>query len=172
MTIALFAVLCVAAVVVSHFAHDGRDCVVFASRVLLVNWLLFASYWIYAPLSPAFMAYGAGQAMGLDLPVKHEDMWAIADLASMIAVAVRCRHVWWGPMLWSVYMVTLCMHAVAWANGLEYLEYKAVLDASLVMQLAILFMLGGGGCADYLSAVWRRFRRVGVGARRNAEASS
>lgn len=166
MTLALFAVLCVMALVVAHFAQEERGCVVHAGWVLLINWLLFASPWIYAPLSPAFLLADIG------LPAEPEDMWALADLASMIVVAIRCRNVWWGPMLWSVYMVTLCMHAVAWANGLEYLEYKAVLDASLVMQLAILFMLEGGGCADYLSAVWRRFRRVGVGARRNAEASS
>ncbi len=164
MTLALFAVLCVVALVVSHFAQEERGCVVHAGWVLLINWLLFASPWIYAPASPAFLLADIG------LPAEPQDMWAIADLASMIAVAVRCRHVWWGPMLWSVYMVTLCMHAVAWANGLEYLEYKAVLDASLVMQLAILFMLGGGGCADYLSDLWGRVRvlLLGMATRRSA----
>lgn len=81
----------------------------------------------------------------------------------MIIVILVCRYTWWAPVLWSPYLVTLSMHAVAWANDLEYVAYKDVLDAALLVQLATLFVVGGGGCADRLSHFWCRysFRSMG-----------
>ncbi len=156
-----FGSMCAVSMAAAYGTREERGAVVYAARILAANWLLFASYWIYAPLSPAFIVYGAGEALGLDLPVKHEDMWALADLTAMMLVGLRCRDIWWGPVLWSVYMVSLSMHAVAWANGMLYLEYRPVLDACLILQAAIILMMGGGGCADYLSGLWVRIRRLG-----------
>jgi len=42
------------------------------------------------------------------------------------------------------------MHALAWLNGFQYVEYETVLDACLVVQIAVLFVVGGDGCADRL----------------------
>lgn len=136
----------------------------FAAWVLAVNWLLFSMPWIHAPLAPAFLAYEYG------FTFSNKDMWAVADVIALIAVMTKCRHAWWSPLLWVPYLITLTMHAIAWCNGLEYIEYRAVLDASLVMQLAVIFMLGGGGCADRVFGVWGGFcnlvratvRRLGV----------
>jgi len=153
--LALFGVLCVLAIAVAHCAREERDCVVFTAWVLALNWLLFASYWIYAPSSPAFLLYAIG------IQVKHEDMWALADLVSLVAVGWHCRNLWWSPLLWCVYLVTLVMHVIAWANSLQYTDYIEVLDAALIIQLAVIFMLGGGGCADLLSNCWTRLRGVG-----------
>lgn len=155
--LALFGVACVAAVAVAYAARlttEERDCVVFAAWVLSGNWLAFAMPWVYAPASPAFIV------SSLWIYVHNSDMWAFADLASLLLVAIKCRHAWWSPLLWVPYLITLTMHSIAWCNGLEYIDYRAVLDASLVMQLAVIFTLGGGGCADRLSDLWGGFRGV------------
>lgn len=149
---ALFGSLCAAAIIAAYCARlpTGEcGCAVAAAWVLAGNWLLFASAWIYAPLSPAFLLYGLG------IKVMQQDMWALADLLSLIVVAHRSRHVWWGPLLWSTYLVTLSMHAIAWAADLQYLDYRSVLDASLLLQIAIILTLGGRGIADRVSAAWR-----------------
>lgn len=149
--IALFGIMCAVAIAVAYAARlatEERDCAVFAAWVLLGNWLAFSMPWIYAPASPAFIA----SSLGIYMP--NIDMWALADLASLVAVSVRCRNAWWSPLLWVPYLITLTMHTIAWCNQLEYIDYRAVLDASLVMQLAVIFTLGGGGCADRLSDLW------------------
>lgn len=132
----------------ARLVPEERDCLALASWVLFGNWLLFSMPWIYAPASPAFIAYAWG------LEVSNKDMWAFADLVSLVLVAIKCRHAWWSPLLWIPYLITLTMHSIAWCNGLEYIDYRAVLDASLVVQLAVIFTLGGGGCADRLSDLW------------------
>jgi hypothetical protein len=150
--VALFGILCVAAIIAAYCARlpaGERDCAIAAAWVLTANWLLFVLPWLYSPLSPAFLLSGAGFA------VTHEDMWALADLLSLIVVAHHSRNVWWAPLLWSTYLVTLCMHAVAWSAGLQYLEYRSVLDGSLLLQIAIILTLGGRGIADRVSAAWR-----------------
>lgn len=149
--LALFGMACVAAVAVAYAARlatEERECVVFAAWVLLGNWLTFSMPWIYAPASPAFIVYSFG------LHVRNIDMWAFADLACLALVAIKCHRAWWSPLLWIPYLITLTMHSIAWCNGLEYIDYRAVLDASLVMQLAVIFTLGGGGCADRMSDLW------------------
>lgn len=150
-SLTLFGIVCAAAVAVAHMARlatEERDCVVFAAWVLLGNWMAFSMPWIYAPASPAFVAYSLGLRAG------NVDMWALFDLISLLLVAIKCRNAWWSPLLWIPYLITLTMHSIAWCNGLEYIDYRAVLDASLVMQLAVIFTLGGGGCADILLNYW------------------
>jgi len=158
--LAFFGAACVAAIIVASFAREGRQCLLVASAVVAINWLLFASYWIYQPASPAFVVWGIADRLGFDLPVKHEDMWALADLASLMVTAWWCRPYWWSPLLWSMYLACLCVHAVAWVNGLEYLDYRYALDGALVVQLAVLFLIGGDGCADSVSDLCRRVRDV------------
>lgn len=62
-----------------------------------------------------------------------------------------------------MYLVTLAMHAVARCNGLEYLDYRRVLDAALIIQLATIFVVGGGDVANRLSNWWGgiRLRHLG-----------
>lgn len=164
--LALFGLSCAAVITAACLAREEREELRFASVAVGINWLLFASFWIYAPLSPAFLVYGSGEAMGLEIPVHHEDMWAIVDLVCMVAVGLRCRFMWWSPLVWGLWFAQLTMLAVAWANSLEYLDYKPMLDASLVIQLLALLALstlGGNGCADRLLNLWRRFRVRNVG---------
>jgi len=166
--LALFGASCAAVITATCLAREEREELRFAATAVGINWLLFASFWIYAPLSPAFLVYGSGEAMGWAIPVRHEDMWALADLLCMIAVGLRCRLIWWAPLIWGLWFAQLTMLSVAWANGLEYLDYKPMLDASLVMQLLALLALstlGGNGCADRLLNLWRRvrLRHVGLG---------
>lgn len=161
-----FGLLCALAVAVSACVKVDRGSVLAAALVITANWLLFSMPWIYAPASLAFVLSGWG------IDVSTEDTWSVIDLASLIAVGLTCRRFWWSPILWSAYLVTLSMHAVAWANGLEYLDYRRVLDAALILQLATLFVVGGGDCADRLLDCWRSFRGVRGGSRRVVENAS
>lgn len=161
--LALFGASCAAVLAAACLAREERGELRFAAIAVSSNWLLFASFWIYAPLSPAFLVYGSGEAMGWAIPVRHEDMWALADLICMIAVGIRCRFMWWSPLIWGLWFAQLTMLSVAWANGLEYLDYKPMLDASLVIQLLALLALstlGGNGCGDRLLGLWDRLRRL------------
>ena len=161
-----FGLLCALCVAVSACVKVDRNAVLTAALVIATNWLLFAMAWIHPETSPAFVMTDLGFYM------THEDTWSIIDLISLIIVGVVCRRFWWSPILWSAYLVTLSMHAVAWANGLEYLDYRRVLDAALILQLATLFVVGGGDCADRMFDCWRSFRGVRGAARRMAENAS
>lgn len=161
MTLAFFACAVVAALVAAHFAREERTAVVRIGWVVAVNWLLFASYWIYAPASPAYIIYNAGMAYGVEIPVTLADTWAAVDLISFVLVVFIGRNLWWSAMFWSIYLCMLTMHAVAYINDLQYLEYRNVLDAGLIIQLALLFVLGGDGLADYLSRCRDRIRLLG-----------
>lgn len=163
--LATFGILCLLAIVVVSYARHDRLCAVKVAGILAANWLLFSMPWIYAPASFEFVMHALG------LPGRQEDGWAMLDLASLVMVTVVGWRVWWSPIIWSIYLVQLTMHAVAWANGLEYVDYAAVLDGGLAVQLAVLFMIGGPGFAVHLSSLWHRLRGVGM-ARQLGEASS
>ncbi len=152
--VAISAVACVTAIAVAYHAREDRDLTIMVALIIAVNWLLFAMPWIYAPASIAFIAYDFG------LPARQEDGWATVDMISLMIVAWRARDAWWSPLIWSIYLVMLAMHAIAWANGLQYVEYKYVLNAALIIQLAVIFMLGGGGCADRLLSIRADLRRM------------
>lgn len=158
-----FGVACLLAVFVCHHAREERACLRIASWVVFANWALFASAW-YESIAPAF----ALDRIGIYMP--PEDIWSLTDLTSLCAIIYACRRCWWAPLLWTPYLVCLCMYAVAWVNSLDYMDYKEVLDGALLVQLAVLFTLGGDACADYLSRRWglrrmgdstRKFLRVG-----------
>ena len=150
--LATFGILCLLAVVVAACTRTDGRFIRASATVLAGNWLLFAMPWIYAPAAPAF----AFQSSNLDA-------WAMADLLSLIMIGWAGRRTWWSPILWSPYLVTLTMFAVAWSSGLPYEQYMHVLDAALAFQLLIIFTVGGGDCADYLSDLWRhrRIRHLG-----------
>jgi len=156
-SIVTFGLLCAACIAVSSCVKVDRKCVMTAAVVISINWLLFSLPWIYAPASLAFIVSGWG------VYVTHEDTWSFIDLCSLIVIGFACRHLWWSPILWSVYLVTLAMHAVARCNGLEYLDYRRVLDAALIIQLATIFVVGGGDVANRLSNWWGgiRLRHLG-----------
>ena len=160
-----FGLMCTLAVAVSACVKVDCAPVLTAALVIFTNWLLFSMPWIYAPASLAFVLSDWA------LPVSTEDTWSVIDLLSLMVVGIVCRRFWWSPILWSAYLVTLSMHAVAWANGLEYLDYRRVLDAALILQLATLFVVGGGDCADRVFDCWRSLRGVRGAARRMAENS-
>jgi len=161
-----FGLMCALAVAVSACVKVDRNAVLTAALVISANWLLFAMAWIHPEASPAFVMTDLGVYM------THEDTWSVMDLLSLMVVGIVCRRFWWSPILWSAYLVTLSMHAVAWANGLEYLDYRRVLDAALILQLATLFVVGGGDCADRLLVGWRSLRGVRGGSRRVVENAS
>jgi hypothetical protein len=165
-SIVTFGLICAAAVAVTSCVKVDRTAVMTAALTISANWLLFSMPWIYAPASLAFIAADIG------LAVTTEETWSVIDLCSLVVVGIVCRHVWWSPILWSTYLVTLAMHAVAAANGLEYLDYRRVLDAALILQLATLFVVGGGDCADRLFDCWRSVRGVRGDSRRVAKVTS
>lgn len=157
-----FGSLCTIAFLVALCAKNDRACLTKAAGAILLGWLLFSMPWIYAPASYAFL---------IGAPARQEDGWALFDLIGMVFVVLSCWSVWWGPLLWIPYLITLTMYAVASANHLEYNQYETVLDASLSVQLAVIFLIGGPGCADRLLDCWRSVRGVGVSASGKHKAS-
>ena len=155
-----YGIACALALLVALCARQDGHVLRVGAAVLGGNWLLFAMPWIYAPAAPAFA-----------MQVSNLDAWALTDLISMVAIGWAGRDTWWSPALWSPYLVTLWTFAIAWAVGLPYVEYKAVLDAMLLIQLATIFAIGGGDCADHLSDSWKRLRVRAVGCAAGASAA-
>jgi hypothetical protein len=152
--VVLFGLLIVAAVLAARCAPQARGCATIAGGAILAEWLLFVSVWAYAPTSPAWLASYVGIA------VSYETTWAIADLAALIVVGVTCRAHWWSVLLWAPYLSMLAMIAVAWALGMEFVQYGHILNGARFIQILGFFIIGGGDCADYLSDRWRRLRGV------------
>lgn len=150
----IFGVLCVASILIGAFARQDSRTLAVSGGVIAGNWLLFSMPWIYAPASFAFVVNAAG------VSCSQLDGWAIIELCALITLVGVCWRVWWGPMLWAPSLINLTMYAVAYANHLEYVEYQNVLDASLSVQLAVIFVLGGPGCADRVLRCWRVCRLV------------
>lgn len=152
-TLITFGVMCTAALVVAVFSKVDRPCLVKIAAVLWLNWFCFSMPWIYAPASFEFVMHNLG------LPGKQEHGWAINDMLSVIVCVTVCWRVWWAPLVWSPFLVNLSMLAVATTTGLRYTDYHFVLDASLVVQIAVIFSLGGGGVRDRVLGS-RLLRRV------------
>lgn len=153
--LALYGTFCLLAILVTLCAKADRQMMIVTACQLFINWLLFAMPWIYPPASLAWIVSAHG------IYVHNVDMWSAVDLLSLVLVGYVGWRVWWMPVLAMIYLIKLGTYAVAWATGLQYLEYRDVLDMGLTVQLAILFMIGGGDCADYLLAVGARLRRLG-----------
>lgn len=149
----IFGGLCTLAVLVAGMSAHERRCLFTAALIILGDWLLFSMWWIHAPASLPYVAKGVG------VHLTHLDSWAMIDLCAMICLIGCCWRVWWGPLLWVPLLINLVMYAVAYANHLDYIDYQNVLDASLSVQLATVFLVGGPGCADRLSRCWS-LRRV------------
>lgn len=149
-----FGVACGLAIAVAWLSQADRRCLATSASVIGGNWLLFSMPWIYAPASFAFVAHGFG------IKASQLTGWSIIELCTLICLIGCCWRVWWGPLLWAPTLVNLVMYAVAYANDLEYIAYQSVLDASLSVQLAVVFLIGGPGCADRVSRRWRVYRMV------------
>lgn len=150
----IFGGLCVLAVLVGALSTQDRRCLFTGALIILGDWLLFSMWWFYAPASLPYVAKGAG------LHLTHLDSWAMIDLCAMVCLIGCCWRVWWGPLLWLPLLINLVMYAVAYSFHLDYISYQNVLDASLSVQLATVFLVGGPGCADRLSRCWGVFRVV------------
>ncbi|MEH3121159.1 MAG: hypothetical protein PGN16_04130 [Sphingomonas phyllosphaerae] len=160
---ATFGLVCLLSIAVASCARHDRACAVKVACILSVNWLLFNMPWFYPPASYAYL---------VGYPARQEDGWALFDLVSLMFAVWACLRVWWAPVIWATYLNMLAMHAVAYTFSLQYVDYAAVLDAGLAVQLAVIFMVGGPGCADRLSACWDRIRFVGRASGWLPEASS
>jgi len=150
----IFGTLCVAAILVGLCSRQDRRTLAIGGSVIAGNWLLFSMPWIYAPASFAFLAYGVG------IECSQLDGWAVTELCTLATLIGVCWRAWWAPLLWSPSLINLAMYAVAYANHLEYIDYQNVLDASLSVQLAVIFVWGGPGCADCVLRCWRFCRVV------------
>lgn len=158
MILAFFAVAVTAMLFVGHCAREERKSIERVALVVTTNWLLFASYWIYAPASPAYLIYDAGMAWGVKIPVKLIDVWAVTDLVSLVAVVWIAGRIWWCAIFIATYMAMLTALCVAYATSMDYDNYHYYLDACLIVQIGAILMLGGDGCADYLSRCCGKLR--------------
>lgn len=164
--LATFGILCALSIAVAACARRDRSCATKVAGIIAANWLACSMPWIDRDLSYSAIVHAWG------LPGKQTDGFALFDLLAMAAAIQVCWRVWWAPVIWSVYLIDLTMHALAWSAGLQHVDYASVLDAGLAVQLAVIFMVGGPGCADRLSDCWVRVRSMGRAARRVLEAAS
>jgi len=153
--LALYGTFCLVAVLVALCAKTNRQMMIVTASQMLLNWLLFVMPWIYAPASLAWVISAQG------VYVHNVDVWSAVDLLSLVLVGYMGWRVWWMPVFAVIYLVKLGTYAVAWAIGAKYLEYRDVLDMGLTVQIALILMIGGGDCADYLLALGVRLRRLG-----------
>jgi len=161
-----FGILCLLSIAVAACARHDRACAVKVAGIIALNWLACNMPWINVDWSYSAIVHAWG------LPGKQTDGMALFDLVALVTAVRVCWRVWWAPVIWSVYLIDLTMHAVAWSAGLQYVDYASVLDAGLAVQLAVIFMAGGPGCADRLSDCWGRVRVMGRASRRVPEAWS
>ncbi len=144
-----FGSACAVALLFAACAQHDRRVTVLCALTLLANWVVCSMPWLYLPLSYEAVT----SAIGMRQP--QEDGWAIADLMALAVTAWLGRAMWWGLFLPVLYLGMLAMHVIAWANHLQYQDYSLLLDATLCVQLALIFVLGGGGVADLLLSGWR-----------------
>lgn len=152
-----FGILCLLSIAVAGCARHDRACAVKVASIIAANWLACSMPWIDRDLSYSAIMHAWG------LPAKQTDGFALFDMLALMGATRVCWRAWWAPVIWSIYLIGLTMHALAWSAGLQYVDYAAVLDAGLAVQLAVIFMVGGPGCADRVSDCWVRVRAV-VGA--------
>lgn len=162
--LALYGTFCLAAVLVALCAKTDRQMMIVTASQMLLNWLLFVMPWIYAPASLAWIVSAHG------VYIHNVDAWAVTDLLSLVLVLRIGWRVWWMPAFVMIYLIKLSTYAIAWATAAEYLEYRDVLDMGLTVQIALVLMIGGGDCADYLLSVGARLRRLGASSFRNVVA--
>lgn len=160
--LATFGILCLLSIAVAACARNERDCAVKVASVLTLNWLACNMPWINVDWSYSAVVHAWG------LPGKQTDGFALFDFVAMVTVAYIGWDVWWSAIIWSVSFIQLTMHAVAWANGLQYADYAPVLDAALAVQIAAIFVVGGPGCADLVFRCGRFCRLVFDSAYRHA----
>ena len=145
---------CAAAVMfAAHSARDGRGEAVGLACLTLVNWALFVL--AYTDYSPSW----ALQRAGFDVSSVH--LWMLADAICGSAAAMLAFRHWWGFALWGVALAKIGFHAGMDAQLYDPGFYVDVLlNAGLLVQLAIFFAIGGGGVASLLRNITRRLRNI------------
>lgn len=158
--VAVYGALCAGALVASAHAPVGqrRECTLMAIAVL-ANWELYVLS--YTPYSLAVLFAGA-----------HPDdvfAWAIADVICGCAAILLAFDRWWGWALWGLSVIQLAMHAGEKLHLFGDVFYTDRLDNLLLAQLAIFFLVGGGGVWNRITDISRRASRA-IGSHR-AEAA-
>lgn len=156
LTTILFGLGCVVAIIcAAHSPKDGRREAVALSSLLIVNWALFIL--AYTEWSPKMALDRIG------IYTSSIQLWMIADsiIGAMATIAYRF---WWGRALWAVCVVQILLHI-----GMEMKLFDPVvytddlLNAMLLVQLAIFFVIGGAGARDRASYLYRRTARLFMG---------
>lgn len=144
---------CAATLVAFGAPSKDRTRAVLAGLLILIGWGLWVCS--YGPNSPAGLLYRLGVK-----DIEHSDVWAMVDALTSTAILAMAYHTRWGWGLWGAIVCQIVMHGANRYGGLPYPAYLTALDALFLAQLAILFSVGGRGCADTLSAICRHGRHV------------
>ncbi|GAA0730014.1 hypothetical protein [Sphingomonas japonica] len=146
----LYGILSVLSVFAALGAPEGQRGRSFVSAGLLcAGWWLFIASWSDTPPASLFWAIG--------LPVEPVDIWAVTDALCAAIILALAYQYWWGKALWALLVCQLALHVIHQHGGLGFAPYSAALDVLFLAQLAVLFLLGGGGV---VAAVSDRNRHV------------
>lgn len=158
-----FGLGCVAAIVAAaHSPRDGRWQAVSLSCLLIVNWALFVL--AYTDWSPKWALEHAG------IETSSVHLWMIADTVCGCAAILSAYRFWWGKALFSIAIVQMCFHSAVDSNLLDPAVYTDVLlNAALLSQLAVFFVIGGPGLGDHLR---HRIARLRISGRFSASGSA
>lgn len=151
--------MCAAAVMVAAFSrHDRRELV--AIGLLICANFMFCNL-AYTPYAPKY----ALAAIGFD--VSSKELWMLADTLVSAGALILAWHRWWGWVIWVLAWVQIFAHALRMDKLVDEFLYTDVLQIVLLIQLAVLFVIGGPGLVEFLHRSIARFRSR---SRRRAEA--
>lgn len=145
--------LCAAALGFAAFVRNGRREAVILATLLSANFLFCnLAYTDFAP-KLAFNAIG--------IEATSKDLWMLADTAFAGAAFMIAYNRMWGWALGAMGFVQLGIHGARLANLCDGETYSDALGYVLHAQLAVFFVTGGPGIAEFLHSLLVRLRGNG-----------
>lgn len=142
--------LCVAAIGFAAAVKRGRTEALVLAGLLLANFI-FCNL-AYTPYAPKLGLAAIG------IKATSKELWMLADTllaASCVLVAFKR---WWGWALWAAGAVQILIHLLYSFELFSPDAYSDLLQAVLLAQLAVFFMIGGPGVVDLLHSTLAHFR--------------
>lgn len=149
-----YAVLLLVTMFISSFAGWRTFA---TSAVIGADWVIFNAAWW--DISPAALS----SSMGAEF--SHTDIWALTDLAAMVAVVCIAPYRLWSFAIAGFLLLQIGIYGLLDA-GTPWSMVTVVLDALFLAQLAVLSGKGGRRCGNSLRSVWAAFSSLLLGPHR------
>lgn len=149
----IFGILAAAACLSTLWADRDERGPAFASGlVILLGWALFNLTWTdYAPdLLLAEMGIRSN----------YVDIWSITDMVAGAAILFFGMTRWWALAVYALLLTQVFFHCVYRFYEIDFAAYSMILDGLFLGQVAVIFLIGGGKCGDYLLDLFNNARDV------------